>query len=229
MMKENLQMYINRKEPGTQRGRDETSYKQPGGPPKSKQRMKLRREVKAKGPIELLIETMHVNGANLGEHFKIRQFNQATLDIVEDPFQDIKSLWKQAVIRNRTAAVSGTRKETEGLREIDDYASRPVHNKFGDEDRMLLEIMRTGAAWDKRKAYWAGRAEACNGGLCGEGKEGLTHTIWTCKALHEQRCEIDQELAECMGEETLPKALLYGIAPAMAADYRKTPWGGERD
>ena len=30
-----------------------------------------------------------------------------------------------------------------------------------------------------------------------------------------------------MGEETLPKALLYGIAPAMAADYRETFWGGE--
>ena len=155
-MKENLRRYIDRKEPGTQRGRDETSYKQPGGPPKSKQRMKLRREVIAKGPIGLLIETMHINGANLDEQFKIRQFNQPTLDIVKDPFQDIKPFWRQAVVRNRTAAVSGTGKETDGLKEIDDYASRPVHNKVGGEDRMLLEIMRTGAAWDKCKAYWTG-------------------------------------------------------------------------
>ena len=112
------------------------------------------------------------------------------------------------------------------MKEIDDYASKPTHDKFGDEDQMLLEIMRTGAAWDRCKAYWAGRAEDCNCVLCGEGKDGLTHTIWTCKALREQRCEVDRELAECIGEETLPKALLYGIAPAMAADYRKTYWGG---
>ena len=32
-----------------------------------------------------------------------------------------------------------------------------------------------------------------------------------------------------MGEETLPRALLYGIAPAMAADYRKTFWGSDSD
>ena len=94
---------------------------------------------------------------------------------------------------------------------------------------MLLEIMRTGAAWDMCKAYWAGRAEDCNYALCGEGNGGLTHTIWTCKALHKQRCEVDKELAECMGEETLPKALLYRIAPAMAADDRETFWGGECD
>ena len=63
--------------------------------------------------------------------------------------------------------------------------------------------------------------------LVWEGKDGITHTIWTCSALHKQRCEVDKELAECMGEETLPRALLYGIAPAMAADYPKTFWGSD--
>ena len=57
----------------------------------------------------------------------------------------------------------------------------------------------------------------------------MTHTIWTCSALHTQRCEADKELAECKGEETLPKALLYGTAPAMAADYQKTYWGKDFD
>ena len=171
MMKENFQMYINQKEPGTQRSQEEISYKQPGGPPKSKQRMRLRK-ARAKGPTGLLIETAHVNGANIDEQFKIRQLNQPTLDIIQDPFQDIKPLWKQAVVRNRTAAVCGTRKETEGLKEIDDYASRPAHNKFKEDERMHLEIMRTGVVWDRCKEYWAGRAEDCNCVLCGKGRTG---------------------------------------------------------
>ena len=87
------------------------------------------------------------------------------------------------------------------MKEIDDYASRPAHNKFGEDERMHLEIMRTGAVWDRCKAYWAGRAEDCNCVLCGEGKDGVTHTIWTCSALHKQRCEVDKELAECMGRK----------------------------
>ena len=92
--------------------------------------MKMRREVKAKGPVGLLIETVHINAANLDENSKIRKFNQPTLSTIEAPFQDLKPLWRQASLRNRTKAVSGTRKETEGLEEIDDYASRPAHSKF---------------------------------------------------------------------------------------------------
>ena len=53
--------------------------------------------------------------------------------------------------------------------------------------------------------------------LCGEAKETAAHTVWTCKALHAERCEADKLLAECCGEANLPAAVQHGIAPAMRA------------
>ena len=50
MMREIIGMYINRKVPGTQEETAETQYKEPGGPPKTKRRMKMRKEADAKGP-----------------------------------------------------------------------------------------------------------------------------------------------------------------------------------
>ena len=65
--------------------------------------------------------------------------------------------------------------------------------------------------------------------MCGEEKDEAPHTIRTCQTLCKQRYGADEERAECKGEETLPKTSIYGVAPAMAADYRKTRWGKAPD
>ena len=96
----------------------------------------------------MLLEIIYVHGAEMDDKSNIRQFNQPTMNIIDTPYQDIKPLWRQALVRNRTAAVCGTRKENEGLREIDDYASRPRPKKFDDESRMMLDIVSTGAGWN---------------------------------------------------------------------------------
>ena len=53
--------------------------------------------------------------------------------------------------------------------------------------------------------------------LYGETVESTTHVIWSCPALHEQSVSTDKALAECRAEETLPQAVLRGIAPEMKA------------
>ena len=77
------------------------------------------------GPVGLLLETVHINGAVFDNESLIRQYNQPPINVLETPFQDLKPLWRLALVRNRTEAMCDTRKECEGLKEIDDYASRP--------------------------------------------------------------------------------------------------------
>ena len=62
-----------------------TQYKDVGGPPKSRRRMELRSECAAKGPFGLLLETTHVNGAEMDTSGKIRHFNQLDINIIYKP------------------------------------------------------------------------------------------------------------------------------------------------
>ena len=88
-------------------------------------------------------------------------------------------------------------------------------------------MVRTGATWVGRSAFWAGQVDDNLCKLCGEAKETSAHTVWTCKALHAERCEADKLLADCGGELNLPAAVQHGIAPAMAAEPRRLFYGGE--
>ena len=50
--------------------------------------------------------------------------DQPTIDILQEPYQDLKALTKDAFARNRTASAEGARKEHEHLFEIDKYATK---------------------------------------------------------------------------------------------------------
>ena len=57
-----------------------------------------------------------------------------------------------------------------------------------------LNMTRTGAAWDRNVAFWAGQCDDQDCKLCGE-KEESDH-IWICKALTAERKEVDVDLAK---------------------------------
>ena len=129
-------------------------------------------------------------------------------------------------MRNRTNAAQNSKAECEGLAEIDEYATRARHKAFDDDERLLLDVARTGLTWQKEASFYAGKADDNLCLHCGAANETAAHLIGACCALDQQRKAADVDLATCDAEQTLPAPILHGIAPALAGDFRKTYRGG---
>ena len=153
------------------------------------------------------------------------QHNQPSIDTMEVPYQHLAPMIRQLYCRNRTRAAANTREEVQDLYEIDMKATEP--GKISDEDRMILDLTRTGAAWTRTAAFWAGQAESKTCQLCKEGDEHSWH-FWTCKSLKCEREKIDKTLAG-LDPELLPLPVRHGIAPALKAKGSTAFWGKEED
>ena len=82
----------------------------------------------------------------------VKQWNQPNIDSLEMQCEDVKTPSRQSLNRNRTKYVEGSRAEVVGLEEIDELATRIGHKAMNDEDRLLLDIVRTGSSWHKQVA-----------------------------------------------------------------------------
>ena len=191
----------------------------------SKQRSKLRKQCKPKGPIGYLLETVHLNQASMDMDCNIWQYNQTPIRITNAAHQVIGPQIQQMAARNRTARKEDSREECRNLREIDREATNSKNKGLTEEDMMILNVERTGSAWTKKAAYEAGQAlnDLCE--LCGY-KEDAGH-IWTCEALKTDREEADKEIA-AINPNFIHSACKHGIAPAMTAKLKSTYWGGSK-
>ena len=97
--------------------------------------------------------------------------------------------------------------------EIDKVVTEKINKKLDANQRTTLDLTRTGASWIRTAAYWAGQAEEKTCQLCNQDEEKADH-IWYCKALHEKRNEVDDQLAK-LNPVDLPNPVRHGIAPAM--------------
>ena len=83
-----------------------------GGLPKSKERMALRRECQAFGPVGYMLKPAHLQGAQIDGEGRLKQFNQPTIDILNEPYQDLKALLQEAMERNRGRNMWASRRLT---------------------------------------------------------------------------------------------------------------------
>ena len=127
-----------------------------------------------------MLESLHLQAAMVDGNYVIHQHNQPRLDVMEMPYQHLAPMVRQLCGRNRTKVAADTRDETQGLYEIDMEATQP--GDINDEDRMILDLVRTGAARTMTAAYWAGQAETKICQLCNE-EEEHSWQFWTCKVL----------------------------------------------
>ena len=76
----------------------------------------------------------------MDERYKVQQHNQQSIDLVNGPVQMIAPLMYRMATRNRTRRAEDRRFETQGLHEIDTYATNAKHRKGvnGDEDKVIL-------------------------------------------------------------------------------------------
>ena len=56
-----------------------------GGEPTSKARATLRSQCKPQGPVGFMLESLHIQAAMMDDTYKIHQFNQPCVDILEVP------------------------------------------------------------------------------------------------------------------------------------------------
>ena len=228
-----LHMYRKKGEPGIFSEGGDLQPKDDGGDPGTKGRAKVRHQCRPHGPIGLLLESIHLQAASLDEQFVIRQFNQQPIEVVGGPAQLVTPLLTRMAARNRSRRCEGTRKEAEGLIEIDTCATNAKHREeVVDEDRkMILRIRQTGSNWTKAVTARTGREDVevaddkCD--LCMRMKETSDH-IWYCPSLACKRKELDVGLSEANPEDFTP-AMRQGVACAMNADPTRTYWGLECD
>ena len=76
--------------------------------------------------------------------------------------------------RNRAIVAANLRKECEGLYEIDRSATRGNDKNLTPQELTNLNMPRTGSAWYRNTAFWAGQSEEQEWTLCGE-KEDIGH------------------------------------------------------
>ena len=112
----------------------------------------MRREVKPQGPVGYLLESLHLQGAALDGNYAIRQWNQPPIGIIDAPFQHLPMMVMQMRTRIRTRSEEGCRQETEGLVEIDKIATQGSTKNLNEEDKMILDIVRTVSAWNRTAA-----------------------------------------------------------------------------
>ena len=100
-------------------------------------------------------------------------------------------------MRNRTARACGARWETAKLVELDFSAAEGEHKgKFkDDEDKMTLNIMRTGSTWTRVATFLTGKTDDRMCQLCLQEEETADH-VWRCRCLKEKAKELDKELVE---------------------------------
>ena len=79
----------------------------------------------------------------LDEQLVIHQWNQPPIGILDAPFQHLPMMVMQMCTRNRTRSEEGCRQETDGLVEIDKIATQAGTKNLNEEDKMLLDIVRT--------------------------------------------------------------------------------------
>ena len=224
MARKIIKNYGAKREPGVYEDEEQLRQKELGGEPTSIEKAQIRKQCNPRGPIGLFLETLHLQAATMDGGYTIRQWNQPKIELHDGPAQQLGPMMSRMVARNRTKRNEDSRFETQGLQEIDVFATTAKHSEEvkEEEDKVILRLMQTGSNWTKALTAKTGKSETDECELCGE-KETKDH-IWHCKRLNPKRREVDLELAEADPEDFTP-AMRMGVACAMNADPRRTYWG----
>ena len=87
----------------------------------------------------------------------------------------------------RTTAKTDGRKTATDLHEVGSLATNSSLTKMTKEDVGILRLVQQGAAWDKQLNIKTGVTEHIVCEFCGATQADITHMIWYCPALSEER------------------------------------------
>ncbi len=101
--------------------------------------------IKPKGPIGLLLQSIHYMGAALNSKFEIVQYNEVPIHLFQTPYQYLADIVSQARMRARTAEAKGTKSINQNLREIEVRATVADPTKFDEKELGYLLTAQTGS------------------------------------------------------------------------------------
>ena len=138
--------YQQLREPGIHKAKDETTPKYEGGDPATPARAASRKPCRPLGPIGLLLESVHLQSAAIDQQWRVRQYNQQPIDIVDGSAHTVAPLLTRFAARNRTRRAEGQRSETQGLLEVDTYATNAKHpDRVPDDKMIVLRLVQSGS------------------------------------------------------------------------------------
>ena len=150
------------------------------------------------GPVGLLIAALNWNGLAIDKDFKIWQYDEEPIDLVNTPYQSIQPQLLMMVARAITIAewnrMHQANNQTRGLGEIEHEASQ-LHAKSPAEEKGMVRRAQMGGSMAKQDIakYNEVVDEDCN--YCTEAKPTANHIRLQCAYFDEDRKELDPELA----------------------------------
>ncbi len=187
---------------------------QPCPPPGAKGRNRWKPNVEIKGPIGLLINSIHKMQATIafeGGQITIRQHREQDIDIKNCPWQHLKPLVEDACKRTRDRSTAVQRSLLKGNDLEIDYELLKQTIESHDEDgkRWIRHHLNLGIWTDSKLAIFEKVfLKKCR--YCQHPKGDQVHLTLECPHFKDQRYEGDEQLQE-VKLETLPKALQLGL------------------
>ena len=178
-------------------------------------------DIKAVGPIGLLIESLVWNGLVIDHHLFIWQRGEEPIDIKTYPYQHLNTQAHMMVARSRTMAewLAGKDSRPRTI-EIDREASQPS-DKLTDEEKGIVTtaMIGGGMAGNDIASFNEDVGKDCT--YCGNELSTDDHIKWHCSFFKEIRQATDSVIAK-IPLRYLIACIRCGIAPAMKTDGRKT-------
>ena len=125
----------------------------------------------------LLLQSAYLQASTVDEHFSIRHGTHPPIHLKTMPHQHVAPIVRNMCMNNRTRAVTDNRDETKGLEEIDMEILNDYSKQIDDTLRQALDLVRTGSAWHKTAAFWAGHCDSRMCDLCGQEEERSDHFL----------------------------------------------------
>ena len=182
-----------------------------------------KKQVKAQGPIGLLIQSVLRTGSKLVKDFTICKPKEQGVSLSCVPFQYLKELVIEIGRRARTEAGRSLKCAKLALKGIDYKPSKRSAKLTSEEEGILKTLqMGGGMAMQDLAKLDADFEDGCT--YCGSENGSLDHLLWTCCVFQPTRDDTDKELVNVRANMLLP-CVRRGIAPMMRCSPMETYWG----
>ena len=215
-----------KKKKGTTKNQEEGHEDtEPAPHPNQASRVNWLQRISPHGPIGLLIQSLSMIGARIGEDGVIKMNDEADVDIFSYPYQALQYILCERARQRRTTAAAAKSDRREFLQEIDTSILIKAQAKLDPDQAKYIAYLHRGGEWDKaliKQKIDHSTDDVCR--YCGRESQTLDHLVWECGHFQELR----KRCAPGFGENwtgQLPWCIRRGIPPALRIDENRSFWG----
>ena len=179
-----------------------------------------------RGPVGLLLVSLHQVGASLDASMVVHHHNEPCLSILDVPWQHLGPLLSDMCTRARYSSTTAARTVLKGALELDSELYNQAINKLTPDDaRWLSSVSNLSRTTGHKRADFI---EAENGQcwLCDAPCGDLCHMLWECPKLSEFRVVKGNNIGD-LAKFSLPPSLKIGLPPSLPAELCHTFWASE--